>query len=159
MLLWRVSNYADLSGEGGLHAGGRWHTRGQRVVYLAEHPALALLEVLVHLDDLEEAPTTYQLLTIDVPEGLRIDNLTEVVLNEDAPSWKGSVSECRRMSSPWFTNRTAALLCVPSVVVPGGNYLLNPGHPQASQIALRGAERFDFDQRLISARTPAREAD
>jgi RES domain-containing protein len=113
MLLWRVSNYADLSGKGGLLAGGRWHTKGQRVVYLAEHPALALLENLVHLDNPEEVPTTYQLLTIDVPEGLKIDSLTEGVLNEDAPGWRGSVSECRRMSSPWFTNGTTALLCVP----------------------------------------------
>jgi len=47
MELWRISNYADLSGAGGLQAAGRWHTRGKRIVYLADHPASALLEMLV----------------------------------------------------------------------------------------------------------------
>jgi RES domain-containing protein len=47
---------------------GRWHVRGQRVVYLSEHPALALLEVLVHLEvDPADVPTSYQLLTIELP--------------------------------------------------------------------------------------------
>ena len=50
MELWRISNYADLSGAGdGLLAAGRWHTRGRRIVYLADHPASALLEMLVHM--------------------------------------------------------------------------------------------------------------
>jgi len=48
MELWRISNYADLSGGGGLQAAGRWHTRGKRIVYLADHPASAVLEMLVH---------------------------------------------------------------------------------------------------------------
>ncbi|WP_155836914.1 RES family NAD+ phosphorylase, partial [Paraburkholderia mimosarum] len=43
MEFWRISNYADLRGIGGLRASGRWHYRGQPVVYLAENPALALL--------------------------------------------------------------------------------------------------------------------
>lgn len=50
MELWRISNYADLSGEGGLRAAGRWHTRGKRIVYLTDHPASALLELLAHMD-------------------------------------------------------------------------------------------------------------
>lgn len=48
--LWRISNYEDLQGLGGLYTAGRWHPLGQRVVYLSEHPVLALLEVMVHLE-------------------------------------------------------------------------------------------------------------
>ena len=50
MELWRISNYADLSGIGGLKAAGRWHSQGRRIVYLADHPSSALLEMLVHMD-------------------------------------------------------------------------------------------------------------
>ena len=72
MRLWRISNHASLSGDGGLYASGRWHTRGRRVVYLADHPASALLEVMVHLEiDAEDLPTHYQLLGVEVPDGLR----------------------------------------------------------------------------------------
>jgi RES domain-containing protein len=76
MLLWRISNYADLSGEGGRRSDGRWHEQGRSVVYLAEHPALALLEVLVHLEiDPDDLPSSYQLLTVEVPDGLKIEAL------------------------------------------------------------------------------------
>ena len=59
---WRFAKqpYAnDLSGEGAKRAGGRWNSRGFPVVYLAEHPALALVEIRAHLavpyDDLPKA--------------------------------------------------------------------------------------------------------
>ncbi|AVT78400.1 hypothetical protein RPPS3_43380 [Rhodopseudomonas palustris] len=58
MELWRISNYADLTGTGGLRASGRWHSRGRRIVYLADHPSSAVLEMLVHMDR-EFLPATY----------------------------------------------------------------------------------------------------
>jgi len=67
--LWRISNYSDLSGPGGLKASGRWHEKGRHVVYTSDHPASALLEAMVHLEiDFEDLPDTYQLLEIDVPD-------------------------------------------------------------------------------------------
>src|SRR5947208_111572 len=52
---WRIvkARYAStaFSGEGAKGEGGRWNSVGVSVVYLAESRALALLEVLVHLDD------------------------------------------------------------------------------------------------------------
>ena len=84
MRLWRISDHADLSGVGGLHASGRWHSRGRRVVYLADHPASALLEVLVHLEiDVEDLPTHYQLLGVDVPDDVAITLLDERGLPDD----------------------------------------------------------------------------
>ena len=41
MLLWRMSNHADLSGEGGRRVAGRWHERGRPVVYLSEREPAA----------------------------------------------------------------------------------------------------------------------
>src|ERR1700710_2443183 len=77
MELWRISNYADLKGIGGLRASGRWHFAGQPVVYLAEHPASALLEILVHqqLSHSEHVPDSYQLLRIEVPDDIAIAEL------------------------------------------------------------------------------------
>jgi RES domain-containing protein len=48
--LWRISDYPELDGAGGLLVSGRWHTQGSRVVYCAPNPASALVEVLVHLE-------------------------------------------------------------------------------------------------------------
>jgi RES domain-containing protein len=47
MVLWRISRHRDLDGLGRLRASGRWHERGLPVVYFAESPAGALLEVFV----------------------------------------------------------------------------------------------------------------
>ena len=56
-LLWRISNHCDIQGMGGEKSDGRWHTakRGKRIVYLSDHPAIALIEVLANLKGQSEA--------------------------------------------------------------------------------------------------------
>ncbi|MFL6462844.1 MAG: RES domain-containing protein, partial [Bryobacteraceae bacterium] len=50
LVLWRISNHADLAGIGGLRCSARWHSQGHRVVYLAWSPSAALIEAMVHLE-------------------------------------------------------------------------------------------------------------
>jgi RES domain-containing protein len=49
---WRIAKrrYADLSGSVAKRVGGRWNRPGAAIVYTANHPALAALDVRVHLD-------------------------------------------------------------------------------------------------------------
>jgi RES domain-containing protein len=84
LILYRVSNFADLTGKGGELADGRWHTRqqGRRVVYLSDHPALCLLEAIVHVSREEELPDTYQLLSVDLSDDL-IEPVEQNLLPED----------------------------------------------------------------------------
>jgi RES domain-containing protein len=70
VILWRISNYADLSGTGGVLHPGRWHHRGRPIVYLAESPAAALLEVLVQVSHPGELPAHDQLIEIALPDGV-----------------------------------------------------------------------------------------
>jgi RES domain-containing protein len=149
MRLWRISNHASLSGEGGLHASGRWHTRGRRVVYLADHPASALLEVMVHLEiDPEDLPTHYQLLGIDVPEDVSVMRLAE---NELPDGWRTQIALTRTRGDEWLRAGTAALLRIPSVIVPDTtNYVLNPAHSEAARISIAPTLRAPFDQRLMA---------
>jgi RES domain-containing protein len=115
MRLWRISNHADLSGEGGRSVAGRWHERGCPVVYLSEHPALALLENLVHLEiDPEDLPSGYQILTVEVPDG-RIESLGEPELDRTAPGWRVDQAITRGLAATWFDERRSLLLRVPSV--------------------------------------------
>ena len=98
MEIWRISNYADLSGIGGVRAAGRWHSQGRRIVYLADHPSSALLEMLVHMDR-DLIPPTYQLLRIDIPPDMKIEAVTASDLGRkladrhyDKPGNRGSVA-------------------------------------------------------------------
>ena len=148
MRLWRISDHAELSGVGGLHASGRWHSRGRRVVYLADHPASALLEVLVHLEiDVEDLPTHYQLLGVDVPDDVAITLLDERGLPDD---WRNQRAVTRARGDEWLSASATALLQVPSAIVPAArNTLLNPAHADAARISIGAVLRSPFDRRLV----------
>src|SRR6185503_6169141 len=114
MRLWRISNHANLGGSGGLYASGRWHTRGRRVVYLADHPASALVEVMAHLEiDAEDLPTHYQLLGVDVPEDVAIATLEAL-----PPVWREQMPLTRTLGDDWLRRGERELLSVPSAIVP-----------------------------------------
>src|SRR5665213_1978766 len=106
--LWRISNYVDLSGEGAKMAPGRWHTLGALVVYLAENPAGAMLECIVHLMDFNEdgnLPPNYQLLQIPIPEGLATKHLNTI-----APAdWKERPEFTRSMGDAWLASMESPL--------------------------------------------------
>ena len=149
MRLWRISNHASLSGDGGLYASGRWHTRGRRIVYLADHPASALLEVMVHLEiDAEDLPTHYQLLGIEVPDNIAIARLGETELPD---GWRQQQALTRARGDDWLQQGATALLRVPSAIVPeSANTLLNPAHPDTARIGIASAIRAAFDPRLMA---------
>jgi RES domain-containing protein len=146
-ILWRISDYIDLNGDGGRKAGARWHTAGSRIVYLAESPMAALVETLVHLEvDSEETPDFYTLLKISVPHGLAIHSL-----NPPAESdWKHDLELTRRIGDAWLVSLETPLARVPSVLAPQTwNYLLNPEHPDAKKIEVAEVIRERFDNRLF----------
>jgi RES domain-containing protein len=148
MKLWRISNYADLEGKGGLKAPGRWHNRGVPIVYLAENPALAMLEILVHLElDLREIPETYQLLEIDYPS---IKGIAHLHHNALPPNWQRDLEHTRAVGDAWLTSENSLFLRVPSALVPQSfNYLFNPRHPLSQQAKITSSTLHPFDARLI----------
>jgi len=144
---WRISDYIDLSGEGGRKAGARWHTAGSRIVYLAESPMAALVETLVHLEvDSEETPDFYTLLKVYVPDGFAIKSLDPPAVSD----WKRNLESTRRIGDAWLASLETPLARVPSVLAPQTwNYLLNPEHPEAKQVIVAEVIREQFDNRLF----------
>ncbi|MGA7813351.1 RES family NAD+ phosphorylase [Caballeronia sp.] len=149
MVLWRISNYADLKGIGGLRAPGRWHFAGQPVVYLAEHPAGALLETLVHqeLPSLAALPDTYQLLRVEANDELTVAAIGDDTLPDD---WRENVRWTQDAGTEWLSGKTSALLKVPSAVTPFSyNYVLNPAHEDAAWITDSMALKVHQDARIL----------
>ncbi len=148
MILWRISNRLTLNGEGGLIASARWHSRGRRVVYLAESPAAAMLEVLVHLE-IDEAvlPDGFQLMKVAVADAGSRDLVDEAVLPE---RWEDDAAVTRRIGDRWLSEAGSALLKVPSAVVPETcNWILNPAHADAHRVRIEWSQRFPYDGRLL----------
>lgn len=151
MIVYRISDFADLSGVGGERASARWHTKmsGRRIVYTADHPALCILEVLVHFNELPEVPDNYQLLRIDVPDDLirRVEDLWD--LPED---WSRVNGISQQIGNQWLATRTSGGMLVPSIIVPlASNCLLNPLVPAIAKIVPEVVGRFPFDSRLFDA--------
>lgn len=147
---WRISIHADLNGLGGERGDGRWHTaaQGKRIVYLSEHPAVAVLESLVNLKgDPRFFPSTYQLLKIRISDGVPV---TAVRPEQLSAEWRENVGETRSIGDAWLAEGQSALLSVPSAPSPEStNYVLNPLHPDAKGIAVEWAKRLRYDRRLF----------
>jgi RES domain-containing protein len=148
MLLWRISNHATLDGEGGLIASARWHTQGHPVLYLAETPAGALVEVLVHLElDPAHMPRSYKLLKAEAPDDISRQEIGKANLGQN---WTQDLLATRKLGDEWLRSRVTALLRVPSAIVPETfNLLLNPHHPQASQVRIVSHRDYPWDKRLL----------
>jgi len=69
VLAWRICRRAHraLDGEGARRYGGRWNTAGRPVIYASTNRALAVLELLVHVD-VNDAPPDLYLLELSVPD-------------------------------------------------------------------------------------------
>lgn len=128
MRLWRISSYPGLTGLGGTYVDGRWHTKPRRVIYAAEHPALAMVEVLAHMNlSIDNVPIGLRLISIDVAKRAKRAPPPEL------PSgWQANQPTTRRIGNQWLDAGDALLLPVPSAILPESrNYLINPLHPQA----------------------------
>jgi RES domain-containing protein len=148
MRLWRSSDHADLSGRGGLRFSGRWHSQGARIVYLSDHPAMTLLETLVHLEvEPEDVPDTFQLLAVDIPDNVHFDSIAEHQL---AAGWRDNQVLTQDLGDRWLRENRTALLRVPSAIVPfATNWLLNPAHADAAHAHIAEIVQAPFDRRLL----------
>lgn len=148
MFLWRISNHLFLAGDGALRTPGRWHTRGRRVVYCAQNPAAALLEILVHFEiDIQDLPLRYRLLKIEAPDDVHVERVSVDQLPGD---WPERTEMTRALGDGWLTRGSSALLSVPSAIVPETfNVLLNPAHQDAKRVVIVETGEHAIDPRLL----------
>jgi RES domain-containing protein len=148
--LWRISDFPGLSGIGGEYASARWHTqaKGKRIVYLSEHPAVALIEVLVNLrGDPGLYPDSFQLLKITASKSIDSIDLTPQQISRIDPQ---DIGATQKIGDAWLAAGSSALLRIPSIPSPESwNYLLNPLHPGAASLVIEWARKITYDRRLF----------
>lgn len=135
------------SGEGSFLHGSRWSSPGTRLSYASLHRSLAILEYRAHIDP-AFAPEDLVIATLTLPDDI------PVVPAPPLPAhWRNSPppEELRNIGDRFVTEAVAALMLIPSVIVPEeSNALINPLHPDFSraQIAPEFAA-FRYDTRLL----------
>lgn len=137
-----------LSGEGASKYGGRWNSPGVKIVYTSSTLSLAVLEIMVHLDDYSLLCKNYRFIPIEIPPELISATDPKglpVGWNSESP---GVASQ--QIGDLWVAKMTSAVLSVPTMLLPDElNYLLNPLHPDFSKIVIGKDQKLCFDPRFI----------
>ncbi len=121
------------------------------MVYLAEHPALALVETIVNLSGAPSLlPDKYQLLCVEVPTKIE----AEKIAPKDLPAgWQQNFSCTQAIGDSWLEGNESALLKVPAAPSPDSwNYLLNPRCPSARDVQIDWCRWITYDRRLFGVR-------
>jgi RES domain-containing protein len=151
MRFWRICRrrYAAeaASGEGARLYGGRWNSRGVRVVYASGSLALAAIETFVNLEP-NLQPKDLVSVAGDIPDGLDIGTVGLQALPVDWRKTGGEAS--RRFGDEWIRLGQTVALRVPSAAIRGEwNVLLNPVHPDFAKVKFDEPEPFEFDARMF----------
>lgn len=126
----------------------RWNSLFTPMVYTSASRALALLEVAVQLNLINELPNDRFFVEIEVPDELPREVLTA---NQLPAGWdaRPPIAVSQQIGDAFVRRAETAILQVPSCIVPAEyNFLINPAHPDARFIQVTPAERLQFDARL-----------
>jgi RES domain-containing protein len=116
-------------------------------VYTAGSESLAILEILVHLQETAFL-SSYVIFELDFSEKL-VQGLDTTLLPSN---WRLSPAPPTTLAigDVWIKNSSSAILRVPSVVVPSEyNFLINPAHRDFSSISIGSPKPLYVDHRLF----------
>jgi RES domain-containing protein len=152
MDIWRICRskheVSAFSGRGAEKTGGRWNHKGHAMVYASENLSLAALELFVHVSP-GTMPADLVSIRGQLPGSVSIEQIDEVALPDN---WRvyPTPAELQRLGTGWLRGQTSLVLIVPSAINPlERNILLNPAHPEISQLRLEAGRPFHFDPRMF----------
>ncbi|NOX10136.1 MAG: RES family NAD+ phosphorylase [Gammaproteobacteria bacterium] len=135
-----------LSGEGAFLHGGRWNTKGHRVVYLGGNLATASLELLVYLDSISVLNCFSKIEVTFNDEHIILIDPDDLPDDWTQPSMTPTT---QIIGNDWLSNQESLILQIPSVVIESEhNYLLNPLHPDFKEIETSNITTFKYDSRI-----------
>ena len=137
----------DLSGTGAFKVGGRWNNPGTFALYTSENQALAMLELLVHIEESELPPDLY-IITLEVDENVPILELKDEELPKD---WRLPDNlVLKNIGDQLLLKKHYLGFRVRSAVMPEEyNLVLNPLFQDMNKLVkIISIDRLDVDQRL-----------
>jgi RES domain-containing protein len=149
---WRIVKAKHLkaafSGEGARIYGGRWNSVGIPLVYTSETISLAVLELVVHVNEMDLLLRKFVKIPVSFDE-----SMVQVFPREKLPkNWNDlpPTEATQRIGNKWFREGQYAVLKVPSAVTPEEhNFLLNPIHKDFSKIKFGKSKKIKIDKRII----------
>jgi len=153
MIVYRItkSEHAALDGAGGLYGPGRWHRKGNPVIYTSEHASLAAWEKIVHVASFENLQTDLLLVKLEIPDTIEILTVPKNVLVKGWYRYPYSLATVN-FGTSFLRKRESLALKVPTVIIPDEfNIILNPLHPAIQNCMIISSIPFVFDSRVLKA--------
>ena len=123
------------------------------MLYAAGSVALACLENVVHRSGAALSSGNFSISVIDIGDiFIKEQSITELV--NLSSNWYAvdNYFLTQKIGDKWLESGDSAVLQIPSAIIDlEFNYLLNPDHPDFSQIRIVNVNPFKFDPRLKSA--------
>ncbi len=152
MIAYRLVHRLALEATGGQPlvtrgASGRWNSRSVLITYLAEHPALAALEVLNYAGVYRNLQG-YILFEVEIPESAIVAAPENLDVRD--------LAQTRPYGDAWVRAGTSLALRVPSVAAPRShNVLLNQRHALLGTLQPEEIGPFVFDTRITALIRPS----
>lgn len=146
-----------MMGVGARLYGGRWNSPGHDAIYTSGNLTLAMLEVLVHVDDAEafgRIPYVFHAVSF-------ADIAVATLASADLPAnWNArpEAGATQVAGDEWLESLITPVLAVPSVIIPPElrydpaylNYVINPKHPDfATRVVPGSIHDLVWDPRFL----------
>ena len=133
----------DLSGQGAFLYGGRWNTKGHRMIYTSENNLLAALEVAIRIP-LAKISSDYTMVSIQVSDDF------DVYIPKLIRNWNMNKKHTQSVGDNFLIENKFLLMKVPSALMSNTfNYLINPMHKDFNKTKIGRTQALVFDERLI----------
>ena len=150
MIVYRLATKAyakDLSGRGAELHGGRWNSKGIRMLYTSASRALCTVEIAANLP-LGMLPPEYHLITLEFP-----DKTIMELPRKDYPEAWGSFPHqdaTQQIGNAFIEGAKHMTLKVESALVQDEyNFLINPAHKDFRYVKIKEVIPFNFNRRLV----------
>jgi RES domain-containing protein len=141
----RIKAPHDSSGEA-LSSEGRWHQKGQRVLYFSKSLAACVLErrsngvsfhTIRNFDHFSVAKLSARASMETIPEGFYEEG------------WQQRKPRTQEFGSKWYSEKRSLVLRVKSAVLPVEvNFIINASHPEFNGITFTDPMAIELDPRL-----------
>ena len=151
MIVYRIAKKKirsnDLSGQGAAIEGGRWNSEEIVALYTSASRSLALLELLVHVEESELPPNLF-ITTIDIDDTAPMLEISGADLPADW--WITEHLKLKKTGDQIFREKNFIAIKAPSAVMPQEyNYILNPLFPRYYDLVkIISTEDYSRDERL-----------
>ena len=150
MLVYRITSkeHAPLDGRGGFYGPGRWHRKGNPIIYASEHASLAAWEKMVHVASFANLPDNLLLVKIEIPDEIVIQSVPQSVLVDGWDSFP-FCNETLNFGTTFLVKHEFLVLRVPStIILEEFNFIINPLHPDIQRCKVISTTSFMFDKRV-----------